>query len=76
MDLNAGQTHKALLGEIALSRSLGVSGFPALMLARDGLVTRLLLDYNDASATLEAIRSGLEALQAGRFANSSSPNDE
>ncbi|MXZ80343.1 MAG: DsbA family protein [Gammaproteobacteria bacterium] len=76
MDLNAGQTHEALLGEIALSRSLGVSGFPTLMLARSGQVARLPLDYNDSSATLKAIRSGLEALQAGRFANSNSPNDE
>lgn len=59
-DLNSQQTQNMLHQEIALSRKLGVSGFPALLFNQGDAVNRLPVDYARFSTTLKAIRALLK----------------
>lgn len=56
-DLNSSKTQCTLHGEIALSRNLGITGFPSLLLKQGDRFTRLPVDYRNHLPALEAIRS-------------------
>lgn len=58
-DLGSKKTQGTLLDEITLSRNLGISGFPFLMLKQGKQLNRIPVDYTDHSSTLEAIKSTL-----------------
>ncbi len=55
-----GQT---LQNEIRFTHSLGVRGFPTLVLVTDGTGIRIPHDYNDADLTANNIREGVAALE-------------
>lgn len=51
-DLEAAETHYRLMEEIAFGRSIGVQGFPSLVLDRAGVYRVLSYDYNDPEVVL------------------------
>ena len=50
--LVADQTHQQLLDEIAAARSIGISGFPSLILQEDDRFKSVLINYTDVDAML------------------------
>ncbi|MYB34502.1 MAG: DsbA family protein [Gammaproteobacteria bacterium] len=58
-DLGSTQTQGTLLDEITLSRNLGISGFPSLMLKQGNRLSRIPVDYTGHLSTVEAIKSTL-----------------
>ncbi len=56
IDLNADLTQQELERQIAFSRTLGVSGYPSLVLEHDNRVTKILFDYNDPAIVLNALK--------------------
>ena len=51
-DLSTAETHTQLMDEIAFGRSIGVQGFPSLVLERAGVCRLLNYDYNDPQVVL------------------------
>jgi len=58
-DLGSKQTQDTLLDEIALSRNLGISSFPSLMLKQEDQMNRIPVDYTNYLSALEAVKSTL-----------------
>ncbi len=56
-DLKSPRTRAALLDEIGRARALGADSFPSLIVADDGRLHRIGIDYNDAGAMLREIES-------------------
>lgn len=56
-DLNSKATQQLLDSEIALSRQLGVQGFPSLVLKTNANSTLIQLDYHNAGKMLEQIEA-------------------
>jgi len=56
-DLTSGETESALRRQLDFTRSLGVRGFPSLVLSRDETMEALPIDYNDAGPVLERVVS-------------------
>ncbi len=56
-DLGSRQTQSTLLDEITLSRNLGISGFPSLMLKQGNQWSRIPVDYTNHLSMLESIKS-------------------
>jgi len=54
-DLNAPETQKQLTDEIRLSQSIGVQGFPGLILKKKENLRTIRIDYNDAEVVLQQI---------------------
>jgi putative protein-disulfide isomerase len=54
-DLASNQTQQSLLDEISLSKSLGVNGFPSLVLERDGRYELIQTNYTKADSMLSQI---------------------
>lgn len=50
--LVAGKTQQRLLDEIATARSIGISGFPSLILQNDDNLESVLVNYTDVDAML------------------------
>jgi len=48
-------TQQQLLDEIATARSIGISGFPSLVLQKDDRLESVLVNYNDVDAMLRQI---------------------
>ncbi|MCY4052201.1 MAG: DsbA family protein [Gammaproteobacteria bacterium] len=59
-ELDSQQTQRTLLDEIRLSREMGISGFPSMMLKRGNQLNYLPVDYTNHLSTLEAIKSNLD----------------
>lgn len=55
VDLRAAQTHTQLLQEIAFGRSIGVQGFPSIVLHSAGGCRLLNYDYNDPRVVLDQL---------------------
>ena len=55
--LTADQTHQQLLDEIATVRSIGISGFPSLVLQKDDRLESVLVNYTDVEAMLTLIQA-------------------
>lgn len=55
--LDSPRIHAALGDEIGRARAIGADGFPSLIVADDGRLVRIGLDYNDADPMLRAIES-------------------
>ena len=55
--LTADQTHQQLLDEIATVRSIGISGFPSLVLQKDDRLKSVLVNYTDVEAMLTLIQA-------------------
>jgi putative protein-disulfide isomerase len=53
--LTAEQTHQQLLDEIATVRSIGISGFPSLVLQKGDRLESVLVNYTDVEAMLAQI---------------------
>ncbi len=58
-DLGSRQTQGTLIDEITLSRNLGISGFPSLMLKQGSQLSRIPVDYSNHLPMLEAVKSTL-----------------
>jgi len=56
-DLNAPETQKKLASEIRLSQSIGVQGFPGLILKEEENLRPIRIDYNDAEIILRQINA-------------------
>jgi putative protein-disulfide isomerase len=56
-DLRDAATQEELLREIAFGRALGVTGFPSLILSRQGRTMPILHDYHNAATVLSQIES-------------------
>jgi putative protein-disulfide isomerase len=56
-DLTADETQRTLLDEINLARSLGVNGFPSLMMESNGRSELIHTNYNEAQPMLSQINS-------------------
>ena len=54
--LVADQTQQRLLDEIAMARSIGISGFPSLVLQNDGKLESVLVKYTDVDAMLGKVK--------------------
>ena len=54
--LVADQTQQRLLDEIAMARSIGISGFPSLVLQTDGKLESVLVKYTDVDAMLGQVK--------------------
>ena len=52
VDLSAAETHARLLQELAFGRTIGVQGFPSLVLKHAGSYRVLSYDYNDPEVVL------------------------
>jgi putative protein-disulfide isomerase len=55
VDLQTAATQKQLMQEIRQSQDLGCSGFPSLILNKNGFNHNILLDYNDMESMLNQI---------------------
>ncbi len=55
-DLNSDQTQQELERQIVFSRTLGVSGYPSLVLEHDDRLRKIHLDYNDPAVVLNALK--------------------
>ena len=55
-DLNSDQTQQELERQIVFSRTLGVSGYPSLVLEHDDRLRKIPLDYNDPAVVLNALK--------------------
>lgn len=53
--LTAESTHQRLLNELSTSRSIGISGFPSLVLQKDDRLESVLVNYTDVEAMLGQI---------------------
>jgi len=58
-DLSAAATHEMLLQEIAFGRSIGVHGFPSLVLHQGDGHRLLEYDYNDPEVVLAQLRGAI-----------------
>jgi len=56
VDLNSHQTQQKLKRQMVFSRTLGVSGYPSLVLEHDNRLTKIPLDYNDPGVVLNALK--------------------
>lgn len=56
VDLSAATTHKRLLQEISFGRSIGVQGFPSLVLHQGSSYRLLAYDYSDPEVVLAQLR--------------------
>ncbi len=56
-DLNSDYCQKELERQIIFSRTLGVSGYPSLVLAHDNRLTNIPFDYNNPAVVLNALKS-------------------
>ncbi len=54
--LVADKTQQRLLDEIAMARSIGISGFPSLVLQNDGKLESVLVKYTDVDAMLRQVK--------------------
>ena len=54
--LVADQTQQRLLDEIAMARSIGISGFPSLVLQTDDKLESVLVKYTDVDAMLGQVK--------------------
>ncbi len=54
-DLNTPETQQQLADEIHLSQSIGVQGFPSLILKKKKSLRAIQIDYNDAEMILQQI---------------------
>ena len=52
-------THQQLLAEIDRARSMGIDGFPGLVLEHNGYLYRVLINYNDVEPMLDRINTDL-----------------
>lgn len=55
-DLDSQETRQTLLKEIAFSRSMGVQGFPSMILDKGGRYIAVPLDYNDPKGAISFIK--------------------
>jgi len=55
------KTHRQLLDEIELARSIGIDGFPSLMLEREGKHFPILSNYSDVDPILNQVNTVIEA---------------
>jgi len=56
-ELNAPETQKALTDDIRSHQRIGVTGFPGLVLEKDGDFRHIQIDYNDADTILRQLPS-------------------
>lgn len=54
-DLNSIDTNQRLAEEIAFSRTIGATGFPSLIVFKNGHYYPISIDYNDARSVLDEI---------------------
>jgi putative protein-disulfide isomerase len=59
-DLQALETHQALLKQIEFSRTIGGYGFPSLILEQSGIYSPIGFDYTDPSIAVEQIMALLD----------------
>lgn len=64
LDLAAHETEEELMRQIGFTASLGVRGYPSLMLVDKDTAGTIDIDYNNAQAILAAIGKGLDYFQA------------
>ena len=63
-DLTDPETHLALLREIKLARTMGVTTFPSLLLLLGNQRVRIPHDYHSPEPTLAAISTALQAVNS------------
>ncbi len=56
-DLRSPRIEAALHDEIGRARTIGANGFPSLIVADDGRLVRIAVDYSDADTMLRAIET-------------------
>jgi putative protein-disulfide isomerase len=54
-DLNSTETREALHRHVAQCRRLNISGFPSLLVQREGIIRRVPVEYNDPGLQLRLI---------------------
>ena len=60
-ELTAPETQQQLLAEINKARSMGIDGFPSLVLDHNGYLYRVLVNYNEVDPMLDQINTDLGA---------------
>ena len=59
------KTRDILLGEISLSRKIGIQGFPGMVFAANNRITPVRIDYHHPENMLQEIRSHLKTRKQG-----------
>ncbi len=59
-DLNAPSTHQSLEQEMNFGRSMGVQGFPSLILAQQGKICPIRVEFLNVDLMVESVKVALE----------------
>ncbi|USD42734.1 DsbA family protein [Vibrio sp. SCSIO 43135] len=56
-DLESSEIETELQNELALARSIGGNSFPSLFVEREGRITELRIDYQNADSTIDEVKA-------------------